>query len=145
MRRESTVASDVRSLPGKVLAVIACIGPLPWMTACGVTGSDPVLERWQSRPHLPGCGSLSLHQGQALEVDGPAALACLQRALDSGRGAELIVRHPTTEGDPVTSYHRVTAEGSTEVYIDSTQDAFSDGTWSFASCDRPETAIDVNC
>jgi hypothetical protein len=80
-----------------------------------------------------------------VEVDGKTELACLQRALDSGRGAELSVRYPTTEGDPVTNYYRVTADGSTEVYTDSTEDAFSDQRWSFASCDQPSTALDVNC
>ena len=48
------------------------------------------------------------------------------------------------EGDAILTY-RVTADGSTEVYTDSTQDAFSDGKWGFASCDQPEMALDVNC
>ena len=106
---------------------------------------DPVQKRWESRASLPSCGSLSLQQGEAVEVDGKTELTCLGRALDSGRGAELTVQNPTTEGDPVVNYYRVTADGSTEVYIDSTQDAFSDRTWRFASCDKPESVLDVNC
>ena len=91
------------------------------------------------------CGSLQLQQDEELEVDGKTELACLESALASRRGAELTVRRPTTEGDPVTTYYRVTADGSTEVYTDSTQDAFSDRKWSFASCDHPEKVLDVNC
>ncbi|MDR7253981.1 hypothetical protein J2X46_002971 [Nocardioides sp. BE266] len=45
----------------------------------------------------------------------------------------------------MTDYYRVTARGSTEVYTDASQDAFSDGNWSFASCDDPDSALEVNC
>lgn len=121
-----------------VLLLVGCVG-------CGPAASDPIKERWESRAPLPSCGSLRLQQGELAEVEGKEEFACLQRALDSGRAAELAVTYPTTEGDPVTSFYRVLSDGSTEVYIDSTQDAFSDREWSFASCDRPETALDVNC
>lgn len=108
-------------------------------------GSDPVEAQWESRESLPSCGSLHLQQGEELRADGKTELACMERAKDSGRGAELAVRYPTTEGDPVTDYYRVKPDGSTEVYTDSTQDAFSDQKWSFASCDQPNTVLDVHC
>ncbi len=107
--------------------------------------SDPVEKQWESRASLPGCGLLRLQQGEEVEVDGKTELACLQRAHDSGAGAELSVRELTTEGDPITIYYRVTADGSTEAYIDSTHDAFGSRRWSFASCDEPETVLDVDC
>jgi hypothetical protein len=107
--------------------------------------SGPVRKQWESRESLPSCGSLELRQGEVIEVDGRTELACLQRALDEGRGAELSVRHPTTEGDPITNYYRVTVDGSTEVYTDSTQDAFGDRTWSFTSCGQPESVLDAEC
>ena len=123
-----------------LLGPVACVALL-----AGCMGSDPVEEQWASRESLPSCGSLRLHQGEELKVDGKAELACLGRAIKSGRGAELTVQYPTTEGDPITDYYRVTPDGSTVVYTDSTEDAFSDQKWSFATCDQPETVLDVNC
>lgn len=101
--------------------------------------------QWVGRGPLPSCGSLRLLQGEELKVDGKTELACLGRAIESGNGAELTVQYPTTEGDPITDYYRVTPEGSTEVYTDSTEDAFSDQNWSFAPCLRPKTVLDINC
>ena len=103
---------------------------LPFLLGC--MGSDPVEEQWASRESLPSCGSVRLSQGEKLKVEGKTELACMGRASKSGRGAELTIHQPATEGDPVTSYWRVTSEGSTEVYGDSTEDAFSDQKWSFA-------------
>lgn len=145
MRLMSMTDSTRRTPGSKLRGVVACGALLAGFTGCGLGMSDPVQEQWKSRASLPSCGSLELQQGETVEVEGKAEVACLQRALDSGRGAELAIRYPTTEGDPVTDYYRVTADGSTEVYTDSTQDAFSDGKWGFASCDRPEMALDVNC
>jgi hypothetical protein len=134
-----------RSSASTLLGAVACVALLAGCAGRGPMAPDPVQKRWESRASLPSCGSLRLQQGEAVAVDGKTELACLQRALDSGRGAELTVRHPTTEGDPVTTYYRVTSDGVTEVYTDSTQDAFSDRSWSFASCDQPETVLDANC
>lgn len=111
----------------------------------GCTGSDPVKEQWESRQSLPNCGSLQLRQGESLSSHGEKEVACLQQALDSGRGAELRVESPTEEGDPVTEYYRVTAEGTTEVYVDTTKDENSDQQWGYADCAKPETVLDVNC
>ena len=33
----------------------------------------------------------------------------------------------------------------TEVYTDSTQDAFGDQKWSVATCNKPRTVLDVSC
>lgn len=145
MRPMRMTASMLRSPTSKLRRAVACGALLAGCTGCGSMTADPVQEQWESRASLPSCGSLQLQQGEAVEVDGKTEVACLQSALDSGGGAELTVRHPTTEGDPVTNYYRVTADGSTEVYTDSTQDAFSDRKWIFASCDQPETALDVSC
>ena len=123
-----------------LLGPVACVALL-----AGCMGSDPVEEQWASRESLPSCGSLRLPSGEELQVFGKKELACLGRAIESGRGAELTVRYPTTEGDPITDYYRVTPDGSTEVYTDSTEDAFSDQKWSFATCNRPKTVLDANC
>lgn len=139
-------ASVERLLAGKYrLGSFACVALLTGCTGSWSFGSDPVEEHWTSRESLTSCGSLQLQQGEQLRVDGKEGVACLERAMDSGRGAELAVRYPTVEGDPVTEYYRVTPDGSTEVYTDSTLDAFSDQKWSFATCDAPKTVLDVNC
>ena len=80
-----------------------------------------------------------------MKVKGRKELACLARALDSGKGAELAVRYPTTEGDPVAEYYRILPDGTTEVYVDSSKDVNSDQNWSFASCEEPKSVLDVNC
>lgn len=145
MRLMNMTASMRRTPGGKLRGAVACGALLAGCTGCGSVTSDPVQEQWESRASLPSCGSLQLQQGEAVEVEGKAEVACLQRALDSGRGAELTIRFPTTEGDPVTDYYRVNPDGSTEVYTDSTQDAFGDQKWSVATCDEPRTVLDVSC
>jgi len=141
MRLMTMTAHDWRlSASGLLIARVACVALL-----AGCMKSDPIETQWESRESLPTCGSLELEQGEELKVEGKTELACMERAMDAGRGAELAVRYTTTEGDPVTEYFRVTPDGSTEVYIDSTQDAFSDQKWSFAACDQPNTVLDVSC
>ena len=113
------------------------------LSGCSLA-EDPVLTRFEHRAPLPSCGSISLDQGQLLE-DQTEALECLADALTSGAGAELSVQQPTTEGDPITSFYRVLTDGSTEVYVDSTQDEYSDRTWSHSTCAKPTSVLDVNC
>ena len=135
------MTSSRRALAGgwRLLVVVACAVVL---TACG---GDPVQEQWESRDDLPSCGSISLSHAEALEVVGEEQVACLADALASGRGAELTVTVPTTEGDAITEYRRVLPDGSTEIYVDSTQDTFSDQRWGHGSCEQPESALDVAC
>ena len=59
------------------------------------------------------------------------------------RGGELKVEYPTVEGDPITAYYRVTPDGGTETYEDSTEDPFGSQEWSFVSCPTPAGAQDV--
>jgi hypothetical protein len=40
----------------------------------------------------------------------------------------------TIEGDPITSIYRVLGAGRVEVFIDSTQDRWSDRTWERLDC-----------
>lgn len=115
------------------------------VAGCSELRGDPVRDQWEDRSSLPNCGEVALEQGERLEQEGRSELACLRAALDSGEGAELKVEYPAVEGDPVTEYYRVTPAGTTEVYVDSTEDEFSDQKWSFAECDQPESVLDVNC
>ena len=111
------------------------------LPACGF---DSVERQWASRESLPSCGSVRLVE-EALQVAGKEGVACLDRALESGRGAVLAVRFSTVEGDPIAEYYRVLPDGSAEVYVDSTKDEFGEQRWSHSRCEKPEPALDVNC
>jgi hypothetical protein len=49
------------------------------------------------------------------------------------------------EGDRIREYYRLTPQGSLEVYTDSTDDHYSDQTWSFAECYAPEWLAEISC
>lgn len=106
---------------------------------------DPVRAQWQRRTSLPSCGSVVLEQGESLRRDASAELACLREAIESGSGAELKVRQPTVEGDPIWTYYRVMPSGTTEAYEDGTEDQFGTGEWSFSECVDPSSVLDINC
>jgi len=125
-------------------SVLACLVTAA-VAGCSLLRGDPVRDQWENRATLPDCGSVVLTQGETLRRHAPAELACLRAALDSKSGAELTVQFPTAEGDPITEYYRVTRTGSTEIYVDATEDEFGDQEWSFAQCDQPSTVLDVNC
>ena len=88
---------------------------------------DPVKERWEDRAALPSCGSVVLSQGESLKPDAPSELGCLREGHTSGKGAELKVQWPTTEGDPIFTWYRALPSGGTESYEDSTEDAWGEG------------------
>jgi hypothetical protein len=123
---------------------VACILTVTAI-GCSRTLGDPVRDQWGDPAALASCGEVVLEQGQRLRHKARSEFKCLRAAFDSGSAAELKVQSPTTEGDPVTSYYRVTPAGTAEVYVDSTRDKFSDQKWSFADCKQPESVLDVNC
>lgn len=114
------------------------------LAGCSLLG-DPVQRQWEDREQLPSCGEVRWDIAERLEDVATTQIACLEAALDSGAGGELLVLRGTKEGDPVTEYLRVTTAGTTEVYTDATQDQFSDRTWQYGSCDHPASAMDVAC
>jgi hypothetical protein len=77
--------------------------------------------------------------------DGGSAAAVELHRLGSGQGGEFVVHYSTTEGDPITDYLRVTPNGTTEIYTDSTQDERGDKKWSYGTCGNPESVLDVVC
>ena len=115
------------------------------VASCSLLRGDPVRDQWEARATLPDCGSVILKQGETLRRHARSELACLRAALDAKGGAELKVQSPTVEGDPITEYYRVTPTGTTEIYVDATEDEFGDQKWSFAQCAQPTTVLDVNC
>ena len=67
------------------------------------------------------------------QVDG--AKACFEERLAAGQTAELIVVQPTIEGDPIISIFRVLADGSAEVFRDTTRDTFGSQAWFRYTCE----------
>lgn len=123
------------------------------LAGCSLLG-DPVHRQWQDRAELPSCGMVQLDQTQRLEDVSGDAVACLEAALASGAGGELVLTYLTTEGDPIIEYRRITTTATTattattpttEVYTDATKDPFGDGHWQYGSCAAPTSAMDSTC
>ena len=101
--------------------------------------AGPAYQRWLGRSTLASCGVVDTgRRPSELTVGEQAGYDCLESARDAGEGAELQVDQVTVEGDPVTSWYRVTPEGRLEVYTDATADAFGSGRWEYA----PSAAFD---
>lgn len=135
-----------------MLAVVAAVvtglsmargtGPVALVADTVGGGSGP--PQFRDRPALASCGRVELGQGERVRDVGPDELACLRRAFEDGTGAELVVVSPTTEGDPVTDYRRVLADGTTEVWTDMTEDQFGGG-WDHGSCATPSGPLESVC
>jgi hypothetical protein len=106
---------------------------------------DPIHSHWEGRTKLPSCGVVTLSAVEGLQEAGRDGVECLRQGMRSGAGGELTVRSPTTEGDSVVEYYRVTPTGSTEIYTDSTHDPNSNEGWSYGECDEPRSVLDVVC
>ena len=57
--------------------------------------------------------------------------------VEAGESAEIAVTYPTTEGDPIRSWFRLTGD-EMELYEDATADSFGSGEWMFHTCAPPE-------
>jgi hypothetical protein len=85
-----------------------------------------------NRRPLPACG------GERLSPDGGVdseARRCLLDAWRAGEDAELISGETTEVGNLVTRYLRVHANGTIEVFVDATQDAYGSGRWERYRCE----------
>jgi energy-converting hydrogenase Eha subunit A len=134
--------------PPRALALTALIaGTLLAVggTAGLILTDDPVRNSWESRAPFASCGEVSLSHGDEMPIHATTEIGCLRRALEQARGAELEVRYRTVEGDPIRDHYRLTPRGALEVYTDSTEDRYSDGTWSFAPCHRPDWLPEIAC
>ena len=114
-------------------------------TSTGDETGDPVAQQWAARQVYPSCGELTLSMDDELKDVGSAEIGCMRRAFEAGEGAELSVTEPTYEGDPIRVHYRLTPEGGLELYEDSTDDQWSDGSWTFVECYRPWWLPDIAC
>jgi hypothetical protein len=86
----------------------------------------------RERSALPACGAETVHDARTeANVDGRQ---CLWAAYQNHQAAEFITTQWTIEGDPLTWIYRVLPGGAVEVFIDSTQDAWSAKTWLHLAC-----------
>ncbi|MGW0931982.1 hypothetical protein [Streptomyces sp. NPDC002644] len=134
--------------PSRALALTALIAGTV-LTVGGLAGllltDDPARSSWESRTPFASCGAVTLSHGDEMRTHATTGIDCLRRALDQHKGAELEVRYRTVEGDPIRDHYRLTPRGALEVYTDSTEDRYSDGTWSFAPCHRPDWLPEITC
>ena len=85
----------------------------------------------RDRVALPPCGEERVRLGGDGNV---AGRRCLWSAYQERRPAEFITTQWSIEGDPITSIYRILPGGAVEVFIDSTQDAWSAKTWLRLAC-----------
>ena len=101
------------------------------LAAVRLLDRDGVPEAFSDRSSLPPCGEVRVDHElpEGPEVD------CFDEALQAERGAELVVRSSTVEGDEITTYHRaVPGRQGLEYWLDATQDALGSGTWELVRC-----------
>ncbi|WP_427015803.1 hypothetical protein ACQCSX_13405 [Pseudarthrobacter sp. P1] len=92
---------------------------------------------FKSRRELPSCGDIVLKQGETIPQ---SAANCLALAATQD-GAELAIAQPTTEGDYIVSFYRVTPlMNFVQVYVDATRDQFGAKEWHTGTC---PTALDI--
>jgi hypothetical protein len=112
------------------------------VAGCGVLAPASQPDWITNRLPLTLCGVEDVAQGgEGMNID---ARRCLLAAYQAGDGAELISTQPTIEGDPITRYIRVHENGTVELFVDATQDAFGSGRWERYRCERLLTVAEPN-
>lgn len=96
--------------------------------------SDPVRQRFITRPSYDTCGKVVLGHGRLARTS--TEWTCMTAAVAAGKGAELAVSAPTVEGDPIIYYLRVNPDGTSELYVDNSADRYagSGSGWQHSTC-----------
>lgn len=94
--------------------------------------APPPYEAFITRDPLPSCGTFAARRAD----DIPARYReCMTRGQDSGIGAELAVMTRTAQGDPITTYYRVTAPGGrAEAFVDHSAGRSGSAGWDHYFC-----------
>lgn len=93
-----------------------------------------IQERFMSRWPVPSCGVVDLASDT-----GEQSWPCLQSAVGSKEGAELVVLDLDGEG-PMTTMYRVNPDGPMEIFVDTSEVPGSKPTWEYRQC-QPSTDI----
>jgi hypothetical protein len=121
------------------IALVMLAG-LVMLSACGL--ASVVTPEWvTNRRPLPSCGVEWLTTEGGMDAE---ARRCLLSAWTEGEDAELVTHLTTVEGEPLTRYLRAHANGTIDVFVDATRDAFGSGRWERLRCDAlaPATGDD---
>ncbi|MGY2066912.1 hypothetical protein [Blastococcus sp. SYSU DS0619] len=109
---------------------LAVLAGIVWVFVA--VNTDGVPGGFEARSELPACGEV---EWQAVVAgDGGPPAECLESALREGRGAELVVRSSTAEGDPITTYYRSLPDGGLEWWLDARDDGYASSPWTYARC-----------
>lgn len=105
----------------------------------GETTSEPAW--FADRQTLPSCEAVVLDQG---DVAPDTSSGCLFGG-STDSGAELLVRSPTTEGDPVyTYYRRLPGAAGLDVMSDATRDQNGSEGWRWVTCPEATSITELN-
>ena len=118
-----------------VLLASGCTTTHPAPEGSDVISADAPPEAFSSRAPLESCGVVELGQGEQIPQQ---AIDCMS----ASDAAELAVTSPTTEGDPIPRYYRVTDAGL-EIWTDSSLDTWSHGGWTHETCPDAVTIIQI--
>jgi len=111
------------------------------LVGCGVAAADQSQPDWfKDREVLPACAEVDLDQGEMVP---DSAVTCLLEGRDDA-GRELVVRSPTTEGDPIHTYYRqLPGVAGLDVITDATQDQNGSVGWQWDTCPDATSLRDV--
>lgn len=119
--------------------VVALSLPAALLAACGDVTQRSQPSWFTDRQPLPACEDVVLEPGQSVPE---GAADCLFAGADSG--AELRVRSPTTEGDPIyTYYRRLPGEAGLDLMSDATRDRYGGDGWQWVTCPDATSPSDI--
>jgi hypothetical protein len=115
------------------------LGSILALAGCTLLAGEP---GWvTNRLPLESCGAEDVGQEGDMNVQ---ARQCLLAAYQAGAGAELISTQVSIEGDPITRFIRVHENGTVELFVDATRDAYGSGEWERYRCERLVPVADAN-
>lgn len=93
-----------------------------------------------ARSPLPWCGHEIVHRRQTGDFLDGAVRECFLAAYGVGEPAEFVSDAPTIEGARWRTIYRAIADGTVELYLDSTADPLSSREWTRTTCDSLEAS-----
>ncbi|ALG27745.1 hypothetical protein AOZ07_01180 [Glutamicibacter halophytocola] len=127
-----------------MLMLSGCAGATP----DGQPGPQDIFEKSRNSDRAPSafhddvqresCGEITLAQGEQIPAE---AIDCMDAATGE-RNAESAVLSPTTEGDPIITYYRTSADTSgIEMFSNGEYDKFGSRDWWHAMCPKSMTRL----
>jgi len=113
------------------MRLIGCVAVAVLLAGCDVF-AEPMPLWVVNRQPLDACAD-----GVVVEEspEAEAGQTCILEAFRAGRGAELVTAGQMETGDPMTSYVRVHANGTIEMFFNFGQDHAAPGAWERMRCE----------